>query len=79
MSTYLSSIAQENKRQEIIRIVNDMRNGNSFIHYAKRYIGYNTSVLSEEEQKQMYVSYGFMNKVINMFVSFCPVLTHEVP
>lgn len=84
MSTYLNY--EENKnltaldvRERVIKIVNDMRIGNGFQHYCKRFFTNSAVTLNDEEKKRLYFSYGFMNKVINMFVSFCPVLSHGVP
>ncbi|MGL5646988.1 MAG: hypothetical protein ACRDDY_03975 [Clostridium sp.] len=85
MSTYLSGmVATEeygglNRRQVAMKIIDDMRRGNSYKHFCNMFCVDSQGSIQDSERKKLYHSYGFMNKVINVFVSFCPTLSHAVP
>jgi hypothetical protein len=87
LSTYLSVLGASSeseynkltKRDLAMQIVNDMRYGNSYKHYCHRFFENSVSSMDDANKKKLYFSYGFMDKVINMFVSFCPVLSHDIP
>lgn len=85
MSTYLSSRTSDsdydglNRRQIAMKIIDDMRKGDSYRHFCNMFFADVQGALQDNEKRKLYHSYGFMNKVINVFVSFCPTLSHEVP
>lgn len=55
--------------------INDIRNGDSFKHYKEKfYLQYGADALDEERMRKLFVDYKMLNKVIELFTSFCPDL-----
>ncbi|MGL5100810.1 MAG: hypothetical protein ACRC6B_12415, partial [Fusobacteriaceae bacterium] len=60
--------------------INDIRDGDSFIHYKEKfYLQDGTDVLDDERMKKLFVDYKMLNKVVELFTSFCPDLEISVP
>lgn len=55
--------------------INDIRDGDSFKHYKEKfYLQYGADDLDEERMRKLFVDYKMLNKVIELFTSFCPDL-----
>lgn len=66
-------------RIKVIEKINDMRDGDSFSHYKDKFFIQNGSdEINEDKLKKLFIDYKMMNKVIDMFISFCPDLEPSV-
>ncbi|MGL6185526.1 MAG: hypothetical protein ACRC1T_09140 [Clostridium chrysemydis] len=66
-------------RLRVIDKISDMRDGDSFFHYKNKfYIQNGADQIDDEKMRKLFVDYKMMNKVIEMFTSFCPDLEPTV-
>lgn len=65
-------------RKEVIKIIEDLRNGNSFEHFKQKFFDPNREKsresISDENKKRLYVTKGAVDEVISKIVAFCPIL-----
>ena len=67
-------------RKAVIKIIEDLRNGDSFSHFKEKFYNPNGilkahDALDEENKKRLYTPKGAVDEVISKLVSFCPILT----
>ena len=66
-------------RRYVIEKIDDMRNKDSFPYYKEKFFIPNKTTLSDEVLKKLFIDTRMMNKVIEAFVSFCPILKTQIP
>lgn len=68
-------------RRDIIKKIMDVKYGiNAFSYYLERfYIPRGSEDISLEAKKMLFVDYKMLNKVIQLFCSFCPELNYKIP
>lgn len=76
-----SRYATPEERKKDIKKISDIRNGkNTFKYYlTKSYIPEGSMDISDASKEKLFTDYRLLNKVIELFVSFCPDLTFSVP
>lgn len=66
------------ERLKVLNKISDIRDGDSFQHYKNKFY-ISDGQLDEEKMKKLFIDYRMLNKVIEMFTSFCPDLKQSVP
>lgn len=62
-------------RLNVLKKINEIRDGDSFIHYKEKfYLQKGADDMDDETKKKLFVDYKMLNKVIELFTSFCPDL-----
>ncbi|MGL5962563.1 MAG: hypothetical protein ACRCZ0_11540 [Cetobacterium sp.] len=68
------------ERRAVLDKVRDVRDGRSFQHYKDRfYLAQGAEIVNEEVMKKLHIDYKMLNKVIELFTSFCPELELDTP
>ena len=86
ISTYINTFeevknASYSNRIAEINIIKDLRLGDSFKHFKRRFVNYSQeySPVSDEDMKKQFHSMNDMDTVINKLVSYCPDIDVFVP
>ena len=83
ISTYVNTFSElkQNNTHRIadIRVIKDLRAGDSFQHFKNRFVNYEKVKITDEDMKKQFHSMNDMDTVVNKLVSYCPDLNTFVP
>lgn len=61
-------------RQQVIETIDKLRRGESFEAYKEKFVLPENTTVSDEDLKKLYISYNFMEILIEKIVAYCPNL-----
>lgn len=64
----------------MLKKISEVRDGDGFSYYKEKfYTAQGAEAMNDEKMKKLYVDYRMLNKVIELFTSFCPDLNLKTP